>query len=615
MTGLSKLLPLALLGALLALYCYMQLLYFIPVTGGTDQNGYHVCARMFNLNGVFYQKPGDDLEFIGHMWVVNDRGEYYPKYPVLYPLLAAGMNALLGIGGGFYATVWGAVLAIAGMYALARFFMGSWYALLAAFLLASSPIVFALGITKNSHTPSLALLIWGMAAFFYAVRHPVNRNLIFAALGGFLIAYTVGVRYTDFLLILIPLSYIAFVVRDCKLKWKLLFALGLGAAIPYGAMAYFHMYAYGAPWRTGYSLTDESSAFDWRFVGENLGIYIPEFFVLAVGPLAFAAFINPKIRWRMWVFWAVWIVPTFALYLTYYWAPDGESTGAMRFLVPVIPPVLLLACLGIRNLFDALDKRKVIYFLIAAFVVIQGVWGYSRMVRLCESKYASDLQNLFVIESLDRRIPPGSVVFAGTNLCNELGFEQRWRLYPTYVFNPNEIKNVVERSLGPQAAGLQKCRAQSLKDQLGSLDYGKLYDFWRKFADKELAAGHDIYLVGSGEANVFRRIFNRDYEVEKITVLTAERPAYVLNDPKRDASRYKEKKKNVKMGTLEILRVSKKRVKPITASENIDDLQQERRELVNKLNPTQDPELSAYLNRLEAIKDEITQLRNQQKKR
>jgi len=604
-----------LLGALLALYCYMQLLYFAPVTGGTDQNGYHVCARMFNLNGVFYQKPGDDLEFIGHMWVVNDRGEYYPKYPVLYPLLAAGMNELLGMGGGFYATLWGAVLAIAGMYVLARFFMGSWYSLLAAFLLASSPIVFALGITKNSHTPSLALLIWGMAAFLYAARHPVNRNLMFAALGGFLIAYTVGVRYTDFLLILIPLSYIAFVVRDHKLKWKLLIFLALGTAIPYGAMACFHTYAYGAPWRTGYSLTDESSAFHLKFVWENLGIYIPEFFVLAVGPLAFAAFLNPKIRWRMWIFWVAWIVPTFCLYLTYYWAPDGEGTGAMRFLVPVIPPVLLLACLGIRNMFDALDKRKIVFFLIAVFVVIQGVWGYSRMIRLCESKYASDLQNLFVIETLNRRIPAGSVVFAGTNLCNELGFEQRWRLYPTYVFTPNEIKNVVERSLGPQAAGLQKCRAQSLKDQLGGLDYGKLYEFWRKFADKELAAGHDIYLVGSGEANVFRRIFNRDYEVEKIATLAGERPAYVLNDPKRDASRYKGKKKNVKMPVMEILRVSKKRVKPITPAESIDDLQQERRELINKLNPTQDPELSTYLNRLESIKDEINQLRNSLKKR
>jgi len=283
--------------------------------------------------------------------------------------------------------------------------------------------------------------------------------------------------------------------------------------------------------------------------------------------------------------------------------------------VPVIPPVLLLACLGIRNMFDALDKRKIVFFLIAVFVVIQGVWGYSRMIRLCESKYASDLQNLFVIETLNRRIPAGSVVFAGTNLCNELGFEQRWRLYPTYVFTPNEIKNVVERSLGPQAAGLQKCRAQSLKDQLGGLDYGKLYEFWRKFADKELAAGHDIYLVGSGEANVFRRIFNRDYEVEKIATLAGERPAYVLNDPKRDASRYKGKKKNVKMPVMEILRVSKKRVKPITPAESIDDLQQERRELINKLNPTQDPELSTYLNRLESIKDEINQLRNSLKKR
>ena len=99
-----KLLPLLFLGVLLVSYTWVLLTYMIPVTGGTDQNGYHVCARMLNLNGVFYQKPVDDLQFIGHMWVVNERGEYYPKYPPFYPALAAGMNWLLGEGGGFYAT-------------------------------------------------------------------------------------------------------------------------------------------------------------------------------------------------------------------------------------------------------------------------------------------------------------------------------------------------------------------------------------------------------------------------------------------------------------------------------------------------------------------------------
>ncbi|UKI30143.1 MAG: hypothetical protein L6W00_19430 [Lentisphaeria bacterium] len=44
-------LPLILLGGLLLFYTWALLHYLVPVTGGTDQNGYHTCARTFNLEG------------------------------------------------------------------------------------------------------------------------------------------------------------------------------------------------------------------------------------------------------------------------------------------------------------------------------------------------------------------------------------------------------------------------------------------------------------------------------------------------------------------------------------------------------------------------------------
>ena len=188
---LRRMLPPVLLGLLLVGYAWLLLVYFVPVTGGVDQNGYHVSARMYNLDGVFHRKAADDLQHIGHMWVVNEHGEFYPKYPPFYPLLAAGMNRLLGPGGGFYATVWGAILAVAGMYLAARFWMGRYYALAAALLLASSPVIFGLALAKNSHTPSLAFFLWGMAAFLFAAHRKCSwRRLPFAVLGGVLVFLT-----------------------------------------------------------------------------------------------------------------------------------------------------------------------------------------------------------------------------------------------------------------------------------------------------------------------------------------------------------------------------------------------------------------------------------------
>src|SRR5574344_1296700 len=96
----KKDLPAVLAGALLILFAALELTYQVPVTAGTDQNGYHVAARCWNLTGRFCQIPPDEFAFVGHMWVANERGEYYAKYPPLYPMIAGWMNDLSGPGDG-----------------------------------------------------------------------------------------------------------------------------------------------------------------------------------------------------------------------------------------------------------------------------------------------------------------------------------------------------------------------------------------------------------------------------------------------------------------------------------------------------------------------------------
>jgi len=72
-------------------YALFLWLYFVPVYAGTDPNGYHVSASRlasrsgYEQHGRFHRVPADDYVFVGRMWVVNARGEYYPKYPPRYP--------------------------------------------------------------------------------------------------------------------------------------------------------------------------------------------------------------------------------------------------------------------------------------------------------------------------------------------------------------------------------------------------------------------------------------------------------------------------------------------------------------------------------------------------
>ena len=604
-------LPLILLGGLLLFYTWALLHYLVPVTGGTDQNGYHTCARTFNLEGKFYRKPIDKLEFIGSMWVVNDRGEFYPKYPPLYPLLAAGMNAMLGPGGGFYATLWGAVLAAAGIFVLARFFLGPWYALLAAAAAVSSPVLSGLAVTKNSHTPSLALFVWGMVAFFAALTPKREQwfRILLAAVSGFLIAYCTGIRYTDFLLILIPAAA-AFLFTRKRRRRNLLIGLAAGAALPYGALALFHWHAYGAPWRSGYSLTDESSAFVPSFILDNLRVYVPEFFISVIGPLGAFALLFRRVRWRRLLFWLVWLLPTFVLYLMYYWAPESGGTGAMRFLVPLIPAVILLSLLSLRWVVRRLPGRRLAALSLLAIAVVQLTWGLVGSAKLCEKKAIADFQHLVRLEVIRNRIPEGAVIIANSGILNELDFERRWQLYPSYILNVKQIRDTIDRSLNAQAAGLQKARAIELRDELGGLSYGKLYEKLRNFFEAKRNAGHPVYFIGrTWEANSFRRAFHRHFELEELGLITGDRPAHFLVPIQRSATRFLPDKPTVPMQLGEIVKVGPRRKKVLPLSDSERVLQQERREIMERLTPDNNAEIRRDLERLESIRDEVQSLR------
>lgn len=604
-------LPLILLGGLLLFYTWALLHYLVSVTGGTDQNGYHTCARTFNLEGKFYREPIDKLEFIGSMWVVNDRGEFYPKYPPLYPLLAAGMNAMLGPGGGFYATLWGAVLAAAGIFVLARFFLGPWYALLAAAAAVSSPVLSGLAVTKNSHTPSLALFVWGMVAFFAALTPKREQwfRILLAAVSGFLIAYCTGIRYTDFLLILIPAAA-AFLFARKRRRRNLLIGLAAGAALPYGALALFHWHAYGAPWRSGYSLTDESSAFVPSFILDNLRVYVPEFFISVIGPLGAFALLFRRVRWRRLLFWLVWLLPTFVLYLMYYWAPESGGTGAMRFLVPLIPAVILLSLLSLRWVVRRLPGRRLAALSLLAIAVVQLTWGLVGSAKLCEKKAIADFQHLVRLEVIRNRIPEGAVIIANSGILNELDFERRWQLYPSYILNVKQIRDTIDRSLNAQAAGLQKARAIELRDELGGLSYGKLYEKLRNFFEAKRNAGHPVYFIGrTWEANSFRRAFHRHFELEELGLITGDRPAHFLVPIQRSATRFLPDKPTVPMQLGEIVKVGPRRKKVLPLSDSERVLQQERREIMERLTPDNNAEIRRDLERLESIRDEVQSLR------
>lgn len=59
-----------------------------------------------------------------------------------------------------------------------------------------------------------------------------------------------------------------------------------------------------------------------------------------------------------------------------------------------------------------LPDRRLAASALALLIAVQGIWGVTRITRLCEGKAANDLQYLVLLESMKNHIPDGAAVIA-----------------------------------------------------------------------------------------------------------------------------------------------------------------------------------------------------------
>lgn len=593
---------------LLSGYGYILFTYFVPITGGTDQNGYHVCSWMIADQGRFSQQPADDFEFVGHMWVVNEDGLYYPKYPPLYPLIAAAAIRLSGNPDmGFWLSPVCAVLTIAGVFVLFRVFFSRGWALLGALFMAGTPVFLFYGLNKASHAPSMAFLSWGMAGFFIAAGKRRLSSAWFPALaGGFLLGYAVGIRYTNFLLLLPPLVYAGFFLRGKRLWIPLIYLAG--AAIPCLFLAAYHQHAYGAPWRTGYALTKEQGGFSIDFFLPNLRLYCTGLLDHGTGPLTLFAMIGWMLlflrRPRRALFFTSWLLPLFLLYNCYYWAPTTSFAGYLRFILPLTVPLYLLALLGLQELLRPLRRRQRV-LCVASVLAVQSVWGIYQGLIEAEKRWMRDQLTLKTVEFVRAQVPEGSVIFSDTGLLNELDFGKRWHLYSTQIFDPNQIKNILARNEKADVTPLQRERVEKWNALLVDVPRADYNAQILELIEKPLAEGRRVYLLGpANRINNYRNRFRRQFEIQTTAELSGDTPAYHWINPARNSVRNVELSEKRKIPPQLLLEITAVRNRPASTATLRQELMQERQEQVQQLYRDY-PELRPLFQNLESLNRRI----------
>jgi hypothetical protein len=524
-----------------ALYGSALRTYWAPADAGIDQNAYLLGGRMIAKHFTTRLDVPDKFTYIGGMFDRSVKGDFYPKYPFGLPLLYALFFWTLGSA---HAFTWAfivspasMVIAVYGMFLLARQIAGSFPAALCAILLACSQVTLDLANNPNSHASCLAFVVWGMYVLLLWWQ---SGKLWLGILGGFLLGFAGTIRYSEGLLVL-PIA----VACASRLRWAdwrsylRCAAPGLAWAVPIATLLIYNKCTLG-DW-TGYDSTNESAlgtAFTWTKLAStweemlrtlhDMGL----FFVMPLGAAGLAMLFRRN--WRLAILMLAWLLPGLTLYTAYYFSPDRGMAYA-RFFLTFFPPLLVGVAVCFRDgilsgkevdahpaLSIPLDLAVGVVVAISAGVGVyraaNGLEGGQPSLRMDLADESRVRQNLaFTGQELFQHVPAGSVLFtedAGfvESPINYIQFVQDWDLFSVSAFSPTGGRRGLFSRNGPFAGGGPGANGNQRVDvprpmqaRLGDYfaeiykdkSYADLQREQKRVIDDALSSGRKVFIAGS----------------------------------------------------------------------------------------------------------------------
>lgn len=452
--------------------------FYFPACGGVDEASYLLTAKGLAERGDPAYYAPDPTIFVPENMVEVRPGVFCQKYPIGYPLLVSVAYRLGGPSAGFLVNPLATVVALVGLFFLARRLLDDRWALLATLTFAIHPIILFYGVSALSHSTDLACVIWGM---YFAWTWYTDGRWYRAGLAGFLLAFAASIRYSEALLAL-PVLWLAAArwfqhgshgFRESSIaipEWlRDVAAAFFGGVVALLPLIWFQYRSFGSSWTSGYALTSESSAFSWTYFQHHLAyalgaIFRPASGLFLLGPLGLTALIYLPFRRErvLAVFLTLWIFPILLLYIAYYWITTGSPVLYVRFFLPIYPALLLagLLLLDRRTRGRALGRLAVqVLVLGAAFCPMGFRW---------DNTAGEGMNDLSRRGSLFARahLPPQSVVVADFMIPYSLIYFSDFTVYyPSYFDREWVEARLQSGEEGPPA--FNPLRARRMAEALG----------------------------------------------------------------------------------------------------------------------------------------------------
>jgi len=403
--------------------------YFEPAISTPDANGYFAQACHIATEGRTWFEPDTLLQYVGMHWLKTDGDRYFSRYPPGLALLLAIPFRLAGPEASLWVNPLFATLTLEGLYLLCREWIGEGWGLAAVAAMAANPVANTRALAQDAHTAAAFFLVWGI---YLLARWSKSLSPAMAFLAGLCLGIIPTVRYPEALFGLGVGLFMLLHLRWERKFWVSLAAGIGGALIPIGLLMLRNHLAFGAFWRTGYSLTNEQTGFGWNYFRRYAVSYIENIqgdgagLFTALGLTGLAALCFRRDTWRQGLLLLALIVPTTLLYMSYYWAPQRMTDATMRFLLPTffIYAVAALWCLKL------LAESRLAGACAAAVVLvaITACWGIPRSGETLSRFKQTNAVLSKVTDAVAEHVPAGSILFANSQIQQHLDFIGKWRL-------------------------------------------------------------------------------------------------------------------------------------------------------------------------------------------
>jgi hypothetical protein len=488
---LTRWLPLA---ALLIIYMGFLKWNFAPGIGAFDEHGYYAQGSLLATTGKTSLVLESRAEYVGQHWFPTSEGRYYSRHSPGLALAVALSMGLFGPAAGsalsFTINPILSLLGLLGVFLLARNILGHWWGLAAALLLAGGSTFCAHALAGDAHMLVTVLLVWGV---YLLVLWRSSGRIIHAVAAGVLLGCIPVARAPEAICV-VGIAPLLIVQRQALPRiWRHYLAAAAGAAIPVIPLLVYNQVSFGAFWRTAYSLTGEQSAFSLS----NLKMHSAQYLLGLLGrdglgvffPLGLAGAVSMLARSGKRAFGLAILgvtAPTILLYMAYYWAPRGQASLLMRFLLPVFA-LLITSGLWFVSSVSKRVRFRARVTLVAILIGMHLLYEVPTSLARCRVMFNHKAISAAAAAGVEAAIPHGSVIMASPGILAHLDFLRRWRLA-----NPALALAVPEATVTGEAA-----------DMSGPPDAGGKRRYWQIGPDGSCKAFRDDVMTWSGGAPVY----------------------------------------------------------------------------------------------------------------